>query len=438
MEEIVRVSRDGARLVVIDYDWSTADGPPPLVAWKSDLLDLLTTFGFDPDYGQRLTVELGRHLSAAGLSTRASAVTELRAPGSTTLRAALPTLDALVEPVISHLRAVGLPDRANRLRRHSAVVAELAEQHPELSVAYPALVATVVDMTRQRTQTAETPLGRRRPERHAKITRDLAPAGPPGLEVFRLESTQLVDQARRLQAAEYARHRYHTVSSTDADGYLIADIDPPEVVVRSSYLGMLTADGEVGACIRMIGAAEGDLRTLPTLAKISKHARPDEDPLATLPFPHGSVVFEVSALAKSSSCPDPTVTTRLLLAVVSEALRRGDDFAVMGLVEPIASLLLTAYGRRAIRPLDLPRAHVSGTGVRPAGLTLVPCYTEAVTFVSDILAHCRKRPDDRFSRLTTPLCELTAASSPTKRDAGKDDLCPGRRVGAGGYGAAPG
>lgn len=46
-------------------------------------------------------------------------------------------------------------------------------------------------------------------------------------------------------------------------------------------------------------------------------------------------------------------------------------------------------------------------------MILVPCYTEVVTFVGDLLGHLRKRPDDQFSQLTEPLCRLTAASSAT-------------------------
>lgn len=50
-------------------------------------------------------------------------------------------------------------------------------------------------------------------------------------------------------------------------------------------------------------------------------------------------------------------------------------------------------------------------------MILVPCYTEAVTFVDDLLGHhLRKRPDDQFSQLTELLCRLTAASSATHRE----------------------
>jgi hypothetical protein len=48
-----------------------------------------------------------------------------------------------------------------------------------------------------------------------------------------LESDDLIDEARRLHAAEYITHSHHTEDSIDTDGFLITEIDPPEVVARS-------------------------------------------------------------------------------------------------------------------------------------------------------------------------------------------------------------
>jgi hypothetical protein len=221
----------------------------------------------------------------------------------------------------------------------------------------------------------------------------------------------LIGQARRLHAAAYIAHGHHTSDSIDADGFLIAAIDPPEVVARSTYLGVLDEDWNVAGCIRMIRAAGGDPMTLPTLVKLGA-GQPNRAAPARLPFPPGSVVFEVSALAKSGRCQDRTVTTRLLLAVVSEARRRGDDYGVLGVVAAKAKLLMAVYGQRAIRPLDgtFGAITVAGSGIRKGGLTLIPCYAQTATFVTDCLQHCRARPDRELSQLNQPLFELAAAA----------------------------
>jgi hypothetical protein len=230
--------------------------------------------------------------------------------------------------------------------------------------------------------------------------------------VYRLESHDLIGQARRLQAAEYLNHGHHTEESIDANGFLVAEIDPPEVVARSDYVGVLDDDGHVAGCVRLIHPVGGDMTTLPTLDKLTARRGRADDRCAGLPFAQGSAVFEVSGLARSSRTIDRTVTTRLLLAVASEARRHGYDYAVMGVVAMTARLLTAVYGRQAIRPFDdtVGTITLTGTGIKGGGVTLVPCYSDVATFVSDCRQHCLASPGRELSRLNLPLIELTAGS----------------------------
>lgn len=249
-------------------------------------------------------------------------------------------------------------------------------------------------------------------DRRGSVRFALPPAGPPALGVWRLENQKLVHQARRLHAATYLQHGYLTARSVGPDGLLIHAIDPPEVVARSTYLGGLDDEGDVSACVRMIHPAGADIATLPTVGKLLASADAGDDATNELPFPPDALVFEVSGLAKSRRCDDRAVVTRLLLAVASEAHRRGEDYGLMALVSTTAKRLMAAYGEQAIRPLHcaLGSVTIGGVGVRSAGVQLVPCYSETATFVGDCLAHCLTRPDDESSRLNWPLFEFTAAA----------------------------
>jgi len=82
------------------------------------------------------------------------------------------------------------------------------------------------------------------------------------------------------------------------------------------------------------------------------------------------------------------------------------------MVATTAKHLIAVYGRQAIRPLDgiVGTITVSGAGIRPGGLTLIPCYAQATTFVANCLHHFRTRSEQRLSRLNRPLVELTAAA----------------------------
>ena len=412
VEELMRVaSSDAAMALVIDYDWGSAAGPGAVVAWKDGLLEVLSAFGFDPYYGQRLTVEMSRCLSEAGIDSSGYELSETRNVTTETMRQALPTIDLLSRSVTDRLVSLGLDHQADELKRLHTAVVDHGRRQPETALSLPTMVATTVDFRGAAAARVASTIGSWRARRRlANASSGLPHAGPPGLRVHRLESDDLVAQARRLHAAEYVSHRYHTEDSTDDQGFLLAEIDPPEVVARSTYLGVIDDEGDVAGCIRMIRPANNDPFTLPTFAKLASARCGTGSVLADLPFPRGSGVFEVSGLARSTRWPDRVLTTRLLLAVVCEARRCGDDFGVMGIVQTVARLLTAVYGPQAIRSLKpaVGTLHVTGSGIREGGVVLVPCYSETDTFVNDCLEHCLNTPGREFSRLNRPLIELAA------------------------------
>ncbi len=411
VEEMLRVSRGRARLVVIDYDWGSAAGPEVVEVWKQRLLRVLTGFGFDPYCGRQLPLDLPHHLTGAGLRPGDYTVKDGRATRTEPLSDALATITQTMAPVVERLESLDLDDDADELAAAFSAVVRYAGQHPDAPITFPAMAATTVELnTTAALGTAAGAIGRGRAARRRRATsRRLPSAGPPELGVHRLESADLIDQARRLHAAEYVQHGHATDEAIDSDGFLIAAIDPSDVIARSDYLGVVDDEGLVTACLRMIRPVRGDMTTLPTLRKLLAQRRPHG--LSELPFPTGSALFEVSGLAKSSLNRDRTAILRLLLATGCEASRCGDDFAVMGVVESTARLLMSVFGTQAIRPLDSSSTiAVDGVGIRPGGVRLVPCYSVTATFVNDLLGHCRARPDNELSRLNQPLIELTAAA----------------------------
>jgi SAM-dependent methyltransferase len=411
VEEILRVTRGRSLAVIIDYDWGSATGPNALVAWRDKLLGLLTAFGFDPYYGRLLAAEFRAHLTDAGLDSAHYVLHESHSTLSARLEDALPAIDQTVQPVVEQLAAIGLNDDADDLANLHAAVVDHAHRHPDAPVTFPTIRATAIDFTRpDAVAAASTAIEQRRAtRRRTHSTHPLPPAGPAQLGVYRLETLDLIDQARRLHAAEYLKHGHLTTDAIDGDGFVVANIDPPDVLARSRYLGVLDHDGLVTACLRIIRPAGADMTSLPILQKLIAARGPDV--LTALPFQLGSALYEVSGLAKSSGSRDHTAITRLLLAGVCEARRLGDDYAVMGIVDRTAKILTALYGSRAIRPLDDTAGTITmiGIGIRPGGVTLIPCYSATATFAHDCLQHCHARPDQQASRLNLPLIELTAA-----------------------------
>ena len=410
VEEMLRVGAGGSRLAIIDYDWDSAAGPEPLLAWKDKLLTLLVGFGFNPYYGQCQAVELRRHLSDAGLDPADYSLCESRFTATEPFREALATIDETVAPVVERLTTLGLTEDVDELASLHAEVIDHARRHPDTAITFPTIAATTVDFTSPGTLSAvATAIGNRcTTQPRSDPTSQLQHAGPAELGVYLL-ADDLIDEARRLHAAEYLGHGNLTDDSIDDDGFLIASIDPPDVIARSTYLGVLDDEGHVGGCMRMIRPADNDMTTLPTVAKLLAAREPK---LSDLPISTGSAVREVSGLARSSRIHDRTVTTRLILAVMSEAHRCGDDYVVMGIVSNVAKHLIAIYGPQAIRPMDhaLGTITVSGAGIQRSGVTLIPCYAQTTTFLDDLLQHCQTRPDDELTRLNQGLVELTAVA----------------------------
>jgi hypothetical protein len=320
---------------------------------------------------------------------------------------ALRTIGGLMASVMGWLTAVGLAAAADQLAALHAAVADHGRRHPDTPITFPTMVAAGVDFTDQAGGTTfTTAIGQRRARRRADPTGGLPPAGPPQLGVYRLESEELIGQARRLHAATYVTHGHHTDDSIDADGFLIAPIDPPPGHRRPI---------QVPGCPRRRRPREQlHPHDPPRRRRPEDPAHPgqtDLPPTNQTTVPARSILFEASGLAKSRCSRDPAVTTRLLLAVFSEARRCGDDYGVMGLVATTANLLIAVYGRQAICPLDsiVGTIAVTGTGIRPGGITLIPCYAQSTTFVTDCLHYCRAKPDHELSRINQPLIEHRAA-----------------------------
>ena len=159
VEEMLRVTRRGARVVIVDYDWGSAAGPDVVVAWKEKLLGLLSAFGFDPFHGQRLAAATRRHLANAGLYGARHSLGETRSTAIEAMRDALGTIGVHPESLSDQLAALGLEDDADELRDLYAAAVDHGRRHPDIPITFPAIVAATVDRTDAAVATAA--IGRR-------------------------------------------------------------------------------------------------------------------------------------------------------------------------------------------------------------------------------------------------------------------------------------
>jgi SAM-dependent methyltransferase len=183
VEEVLRVSRSAARMVLIDYDWSSAAGPEVVALWRDKLIELLSGFGFDPYYGQRLAADVARHLEAAGVEAADYSAKEVRATTTEPIGQALGMIGAVMASVRGRLSAVGLDDHADELAALHAAVADHGRRRPSTPITLPTMVATTVDLTDRAAMAASTAIHARPVRRRRADPR--TPAGPPQLGVYR-------------------------------------------------------------------------------------------------------------------------------------------------------------------------------------------------------------------------------------------------------------
>jgi len=244
--------------------------------------------------------------------------------------------------------------------------------------------------------------------------------GSPELRAFRLVSQEKIMQARRLHAQAYAGRGYVTPEGINEEGTLIESIDPLEVVRASTYIGTVEDGGLVTGCIRMIEPSGDDLFSLPTMAKIASVYGREASLFSSLPFTDQSKVFEGSALGRVSDADDPTIMSRLLLAMRSEAAERGFGYCVVGLVDSTARLIRMAYGGRAFRRIGDENAIITlnGQGLRqPDGVKLEAYYVEVDTFIDDCLEYFGNPPKGAFARTNKAIFEVDRRFAQSMRSA---------------------
>jgi len=381
--EMLRVGADSSRAVIIDYDWNAAKGPEPVDRLIGRVTELMHGFGFNPGYGDVAADEVKRNLAQYGYDGNNSEVTVERTHIADSLGNVLGTVQQTILPILDTLNNFGLTADASELSAMLEEVGEYASLHPETMVSLPDIVAVIVDCDNARKkENAHMALVRAHMAGEQVVSSEVfQQVGPPELNTFRF-SDDMILQARRLHASSFHDHGYVTNEGMTPEGTLIESIDSKDVIRRSLYIGSFNDRGKITGNIRMIEPENENPMSLPTVEKIVEALGDDDIAIRSLPFMNGASVFEASALGKSSESRDKLIMTKLLLATFCEAKNRGYDYAVMGIVANTARLMTAIYGPDVFKRIDGDAAvvHLTGEGINPQGVKLVPFYVEIDTF----------------------------------------------------------
>lgn len=395
--------------VIIDYDWSVADGPAEYVAAIQLATGIMRNFGFDPEYGAKSKEDITATLATligtvpADGSIRSERYNTMQ---NAPIKDALPVIEVTAQSIKEALTNAGMKKQVAQLDEALTVLRAHVTNHPGTPVTLPDIVATQFDVpslaeseekfyemlrssNRKVTATAIRPIVSRS---------DGSRSGPVTDIVTR-------DTARQVQAATYYFDGIINRDGIDPRGVLAADIDPDELVVRSDYIASRDEDGRLTAVIRMINASDGDPMSLPTVKRLN-----DRSPLAFAFLQEQGVfddatdgeaggVIEISGLARNFYHGEHESVVDAIVALGKYAKQKGVKHAVMGLQDKHVLPIMEMLGPEAMMKIPTEDAsHVIKLPNVNEGIRFTAIYVDVQQFIDRVRKHAASNLDSTLAR----------------------------------------
>lgn len=426
LAEMLRVCGDDAAIAIIDYDWTTIEGPALLHEMVNNLMTMMRQTGFEPEYGKRLHDDLSEKLNYL-IEGRHEIALMRMATYDGPIEAGIahfiaPTIDAIATQLIK----IGKHDQAATLRNDLATLEAYACAHSAERVRLPEIVATgtvVKDATQRLSPAMTTYLDARDGTDRDRRSYDSFVEGvdfesalphiPSARRVAIATSHDMVLAARRIQTTAYFKNEIIGFDAVGDNGVLVDGNDPMDLVRRSIYFvpldeHTLWMDGVV----RIITPTdEGGIWSLPTIQRLLRHSPEAMKALQKYPFMNGvDKTVEVSGLAKNmlGGTLGDVMVAMVVLAEV--AVNNGYRYGVMGLQESKVDLIEHLFGKEAIHRIDGQEAvhHIDLPGVKENSL-FVPLYVDGANFVEAVYNHAKQQKGRLFATLTTLAHDILVA-----------------------------
>lgn len=408
LSEMMRISKDSASVVIMDYDWSVVSGPKELEDAVACVVGILEARGFDAKYGSRVKSDVTSHVSELFVALDRINISEERySVLPTTMREAKAFIDVTAEAVMADLYKFNLMDEYNLLRQHLDKVDMAAKLYPEAPTVLPDITVLSIEFDKKPSSHVENKqafdrflsVGGKSVELgtfRESEDYELAIAGVYNLErVFMAQSPRLIQAARQARAYAYCNSRKPVVTDEAIDvatGTLKSHIEPGEQVDRTVYV-VSKRDGYIGGGAGIIEPDKYGQNSIPTIARIENDTPEVYRELRGLISPDEEVceftgVYITPKHGKLEDVVGP------IIALAEIAYRKGYDKAVMGLADFHVELFEALFGKEAVKRLSTAggRHHINLDGVRDD--------VSFITFVVDIkecMRQANKHADDHKS-----------------------------------------
>lgn len=228
------------RVIIIDYDWSSSEGPEELNHAIAVATQTLREFGFNPNFGEELHVVTGElaeeyiHLHAIEATVHAVEIFDsYEGPISEASTMVKQTAGSLIDKLDSY----GMWDKVEEMQKALLELEHYIKSNPDTPVKLPKIYLQKIDLDTPRSDDIESLPEKECPEYVGRFTTTdyhRVLEWTKGNIAVIAKSKPLIDFLRRLQADAYVKAGLVDRDSL-ANGLLPDSVDPPDQVERSVY-----------------------------------------------------------------------------------------------------------------------------------------------------------------------------------------------------------
>lgn len=350
MREMFRITKDGGKVVITDYNWNSNQKNPALKNAINIATGIMSDFGFNPCYGSESHDDLNKIYQ--GLQTRYKGDIVCQ-PATTnaidlTLKEASVIFESTAGSMLTGLETLGMNDRKSDILKALGELRRAVDASPNERVHLADIVTQVFNVSRSpEILYTEDDAMRERPCKPGECI-TIAKWGRDK-KIVVAASSELTNSLRRIQADAYARSGLVDRGILNK-GMLPEYNDSPERVKKSKYFTVIDDEGMQHCSVRYIRVDnEQDLEELREYKDMPDNAKDD---LRSNYLPEQIVA--ISAFAKNFERGSLDDVVGAVIGLIFHAKRSGALVGIMELEESQYPVVKSIFGEDNLSQVGNP------------------------------------------------------------------------------------
>ena len=398
LREMLRVTKPGGKMIIIDYDWNAIEGPPALKQAAGAVMDVMRGVGFDPTYGEKISDgDLEDAIARVTPQDGGVVVSQdvVREVISGSLEEILPVFESTANSIISKLTELGMNDEVSKLERMMRELRIEVQRNSDMQVSLPDIVVqTFIIKESPNIDDIRINLGldyRAQPDDFTTIVkwgddRQIVVANP--------DSQGLIGALRAIQAHGYAEHGLVDERAL-VDGLLPPGNDPVERIANSRYFTVVDQDGLPLSSVRYVKpdpilglSSLREFRSLPAefQSRLLSEYTPDQ-------------IVAISAFSKRFGKGSLSDVVGSVIGLVHSAQQSGAKAGIMELDDSQWGLIQSLFGVDNFEKVGQPHTlSLEGINNDKKKKTFISLVCHADKFLEKVLKNANNKIYEAFEK----------------------------------------